>query len=271
MQQSDWYRVFQTLKQRGVDTLTDQERKLRRLPIQAIKTVEAVFQPRHSGDESASGKHLEELKRVLHDRGVLDPIVVMKLGGEWVCIDGHHRLEAYRQSEGKRTHVPMKVFTGTVGEALKASVATNAPDKLNLSKDDKLESAWRLVLLKEDSVARISQITTISERTIQHMRRTLEQIRKEHPSVAFEEWPWRKIKELLRGHLKGDQTIWQEAKAREWAKQLAKSFSGLLREYPTVFAQALLQYNPETARIIAEDVLKKSTRKAAEVAGEDEF
>lgn len=272
MKANGWHSVFQTLRQRGVDPLTDSERKLRRLPIQEIKTLEAVFQPRQTvGDEAASGKHLGELKRVLHDRGTLDPITVLKVGGEWLCIDGHHRLEAYRQSESRRTHIPVKVFSGTLEEALRASIEVNAPDKLNLTKEDKLEAAWKLVVLGVDSVATISNTSTIAERSVQRMRRGLERVRALYPSQPFEAWPWAKVKELLRGQMKEGQTMWQDVKAKEWAKQLARTFCGLPSEHPRVFAQALLRYNAETAKAIAEEVLRAAQRNVPEVVGEPDF
>ena len=267
MQHNDWYQVFHTLKQRGVDTLTDNERQLRRLPIQSVKTLGVVFQPRHLADDAASGRHLGELKRVLREQGALDPIVVLKAGGEWYCIDGHHRLEAYRQSEGRRTHIPVKVFSGRLGEALRLSIGVNAPDKLNLTKEDKLEAAWRLVVLGEDSVAQISKASTIAERSVQRMRRGLERARALHPSQSFETWPWAKVKTLLRGRLQEGGTMWWDVKAKEWAKQLARTFCGLPSEHPQVFAQALLKYNAETAEAIAREILKVCQRTALE-AGE---
>jgi uncharacterized ParB-like nuclease family protein len=120
IQQSGWHNVFQTLKQRGVDPLTETERKLRRLPIQEIKTLETVFQPRQmDGATVESGKHLGELKRALQAKGELDPITVLKVGGEWLCLDGHHRLEAYRQAGGRRTHIPVRVFGGNLEDAFR--------------------------------------------------------------------------------------------------------------------------------------------------------
>lgn len=252
-----WLAQFNALKTRGVDTLTVSERGLRRLPIEAVRTLEAVFQPRQLADAAASGRHLGELLRVLRDHDALDPITVMKIGGEFFCIDGHHRLEAYRQEReagSRRSHLPVKVFSGTLEEALRASIEVNAPDKLNLTKEDKLEAAWRLVVLGQDSVAQISHTSTIAERTVQRMRRSLEQARTLHPSQPFETWTWGKVKDLLRGELNEEQTEWQGVRAREWAKQLARTFKGLPSEHPRVFAQALLRYNAETAKVIAEEI-----------------
>lgn len=262
MKTTTWFSEFHALKSRGVDPLTDRERGLRRLPIESVRTLESVFQPRQMEDAGASGKHLGELKRVLHEHGKLDPISVVKAGGEWYCIDGHHRLEAYRQSaaSSERTHLPVKVFSGTLEEALQVSIKVNAPDKLNLTKEDKLEAAWRLVVLGEGSVAQVAIVTTISERTVQHMRRKLERARALHPSTPFESWPWETVKELLRGEIKEGLTMRHDAKAKEWAKTLARTFCGLPSAHPRVFAQALLQYNADTAKMIAEEILQATHR-----------
>lgn len=278
MKMTTWFEEYHRLKQRatcpniGVDPLSDEEWGLRRLPIQAVNTLEAVFQPRQmTGDEATSGKHLGELRRVLREQGSLDPITVLKVGGEWFCIDGHHRLEAYRQSGGRRTHIPVKIFNGTLADALQASIEVNAPDKLNLTHEDKLEAAWKLVLLGVASVSQISTTTTIAERSVQRMRRGLERVRALHPSQPFETWTWARVKELLRGELKEGNTMWQDVKAKEWARQLAKTFCGLPSEHPQIFAQALLRYNADTAKAIAEEVLRASQRTTCEAGKEADF
>jgi uncharacterized ParB-like nuclease family protein len=254
MRGNGWHHVFQTLKQRGVDPLTDNERKLRRLPIQEIKTLEAVFQPRQMNEATAeSGKHLGELKRVLQAKGELDPITVLKAGGEWLCLDGHHRLEAYRQAGGRRTHIPVRVFSGSLEDAFRLTIESNAPDKLNLTPDDKREAAWRMLLLGF-SFRQINQATTISKGTIHNMDKAKQRVQEGWPSVVLEEWTWRDVKNLLNGEAGGRSDMWKEAKAREWARQIARTFSGLPSEHPRIFAQALLTYNAETAKAIAEEV-----------------
>ncbi len=271
MQQTTWHHAFTALQQKGVDRLTEEERELRRLPIADVHTFEALFQPRtFEDDASKSGAHLGELLRVLSVRGSLDPITVLKAGGVWWCVDGHHRLDAYRtRSEqqtgrGKRlTHIPVKVLVGTLADAFDFACEANAPDKLNMTQAEKLEAAWQRVLLGVASSSRISQVTTISERTVHNMRRALQQAKMLHSGVAFETWTWSKVKWMLRGEPKEGQDMWQEAKAKEWAKQLARTFCGLPSQHPRVFAQALLHYNAGTAKEIAEAVLSAARLEAA--------
>jgi hypothetical protein len=249
--------AFVTLKTLGVDTLTDQERGVRRLPIQAIQTKEALFQPRHLEYEAAkSGRHLEELKRALAVSGELDPIVVLKAGGKWWCVDGHHRLEAYVQSgNNRRTHIPVKVFIGSLEEAFAFSVHANAPDKLNLTKEDKLEAAWSMVLLGSFSARQISDASMIAERTVQNMRGALQRATKLYPSAVIENWMWKDVKQLLRGELREYNEAWKDAKAKEIAKQLARHFHGMPAQHPRLFAKALRLYDRTTALDIAQAIL----------------
>lgn len=260
MTESNWLSVYRSLMARGVDTLTEEERGLRRLPIRDVKTEEALFQPR-LGKGLDSGKHLAELKRALSVRGELDPISVMKIGGEWLCLDGHHRLEAYRQvSEGKRsrlTHVPVKVFSGSLDEALTLTIEANAPDKLNLSREEKLEAAWRMVVLGSLSLRRISQATTVALGTLSNMQKALQAIRERHPGVSVETWRWANVKRgLLEGELWEKKDSWQEAKAEEVAKELAKRFHGVPSSHPQVFALGLFKFDPEALKAIAEEGLR---------------
>lgn len=258
MKVSGWHEAFQALLAKGADTLTEQERQLRRLPMADVKTLEAVFQPRQFDEStSESGKHLDVLKRALQPGIELDPITVFKVGGEWLCVDGHHRLEAYRQVGGKRTHVPVKVFEGSVEDAFRFCIEANAPDKLNLTREDKLEAAWKMVLLVPAYTYReISRATTAALGTVHNMARALKDAQKRFPTAAVEGWTWRQVKELV-GRGQDTNNMWQTMKAKEIAKQLAKSFCGLPKQHPRVFAMGLCRYDPEAALAIAEEVTRQ--------------
>ncbi|OQW31418.1 MAG: hypothetical protein A4E20_03800 [Nitrospira sp. SG-bin2] len=265
MQHNDWHSVFQTLKQRGVDTLTDQERKLRRLPIQKIKTVEAVFQPRQAAfSTAASAKHHAELKRALQAKGELDPIVVMKVGGAWYCLDGHHRLKAYQQAGGRRTHVPVNVFEGSLEDAFRFTVESNAPDKLNLSTEDKKEAAWRMLLLGLP-FRQINHATTVSKGTIHNMDQARQRVREQWPSAAVESWTWENVKRLLNTRAaEGAGDGWKAVKAKEWAQALARHFKGLPSQHPQIFADAFLRYDPAGARAVAAEIQRRAVTEECE-------
>jgi Recombinase/ParB-like nuclease domain len=46
--------------------------------------------------------------------GELDPVLVIRLGKEWVCVDGHHRIAAYRLRKHKKP-IRCEWFTGSRG------------------------------------------------------------------------------------------------------------------------------------------------------------
>lgn len=260
MKQTTWYAAYNMLQGKGLDVLTTAERELHRLPIIDIQTMEALFQPRQLDDEtSKSGAHIGELVRVLKAGGGLPPIAVLKAGRVWWCVDGHHRLEAYRMKaaehtgRGKRlTYIPVRVLRGSLADAFDVAVEENSQDKLNMNKDEKLEAAWQRVVLGAASASRISEVTTISERTVCTMRRALERAKTLHSLVSFETWTWAKVKFMLRNvEPREGAHLWDEAKAGEWSRLLAKTFCGFPAQHPRVFAQALLKYDAEMAKVLA--------------------
>ena len=108
----------------------------------------ALFQPREflGGLKKTDGKTVKDLAHSIGIYGELDPVLVIKFGEEFVCVDGHHRLEAYKKT--KRTQ-PIKCewFPGSVQQAVDESMRRNAKTKLNVPKEDKMEEAWKRVLL----------------------------------------------------------------------------------------------------------------------------
>src|SRR5262249_27736204 len=64
---------------------------------QDVETRPELFQPRTFGLslKQVDENNVHKLMRLIGTLGELDPIVVVKLGQRWVCVDGHHRVEAY--------------------------------------------------------------------------------------------------------------------------------------------------------------------------------
>lgn len=258
-----WTEAFQQLKAQwaGCGVLSSAEKHTRRLPINSVQTLESVFQPRLLDDSLGdSGKHIGELVRTLDAQGALEPIAVIKLREDkWLCIDGHHRLTAYQQAKGRRTHIPVRVFQGSLEEAYQYSVRANVPNKLNLTHDDKLEAAWRMLLMGVYSFGAINQTTTISKGTVHNMQRTLEQAKARWPASAFETWTWKKVKELFRRGVNQPQREgWEAVKTKELAKQLAKAFNGVPNQHPRLFAGALLLYDRQTAVAVANEIQRQT-------------
>jgi hypothetical protein len=269
-----WHKIWKKLSAVGVDKLSSTQRALRRLPIADVQTCESLFQPRQlEGTEDAgmeasrSGRHLGELQRVLRDQGRLAPITVVKIQGRWTCCDGYHRLMAYRAEAARRkqlqqgerghrlTHVPVTVFGGSLKEAFQLSVAENSQDKLNMNEGEKMEATWRRVILGLDT-DEITAATTIGERTVRRMRKLLTDARAKRADIDWAEWAYVDVK---RASLNWDQPEkpdeqWMEKRAGQWARAIAKHFNGAPLKHPTIFARALVLYDKQLAKDVAEQI-----------------
>ncbi|MDZ7742461.1 MAG: ParB N-terminal domain-containing protein [Bacteroidota bacterium] len=71
------------------------------LNIPIYKIVDSPFQGRFFQAKDLKNPHvrkqLEELKRSIENAGLLQPITVRRVKDKYELIDGHRRLEAYRQ------------------------------------------------------------------------------------------------------------------------------------------------------------------------------
>ncbi|MEM5471472.1 ParB N-terminal domain-containing protein [Hoeflea sp. AS60] len=138
-----------------------------------ISVEAAVFQPRQlEGRIAEDVAHLKTLavavgtpQRPTH----LDPITVWWAGDRWYVIDGHHRLKAYKKVRVTQG-LPVTVFEGTLDEAMAHSAASNSKDRLVMRTEDKLNYAWRLVIVSSLSKARIAKACAVSNGTLGNMR-----------------------------------------------------------------------------------------------------
>lgn len=73
-----------------------------------------------------------------------------------------------------------------------------------------------------------------------------------------------KVKQLLRGEIKEGADMWDDAKADEWSKLLARTFCGLPSQHPRVFAKALLKYDAEMAKVLAPELVGLTARQEAQ-------
>ncbi len=251
------------LRTHGVASLTPADTGLRRLPIADIQTWPDVFQPRSDVEATAAhGHHLAELMRVLGSAGThLTPITVLKINTiGWVVIDGFHRLKAYREVGGRRTHIPVTIFTGSLDEAVRFSIAANAPDKLNMTLSDKREAAWRMVGCGVYTQAEISQTAGVSESTVDRMRRAVTIVKASHPDLAWETYTWVDLKWALRGQKESvDMGVeWMKKRARQVAVSLTKHFKGLAKDTPVIFAEGLMLHDPKAAAEIARTIMGRT-------------
>jgi hypothetical protein len=133
------------------------------LSVRSIKQHPAVFQHRRPA-KHASDAHVRALVSVVNTSGTLEPVTVWWDGKAWACVDGHHRLAAYAKAGKGTADVPVQVFDGTLEEALVLAARTNTKDKLPMSRAEKSNAAWRLVLTTPLSKATLAEAAGVSPR-----------------------------------------------------------------------------------------------------------
>lgn len=237
------------------------------VPLKAIKTAAAVFQPRgFDVQEAASSEdHVQNLMAAIQNspNHLLDPITVWWSGSCYRVLDGHHRTSAYERvnklfKAGKKkkaiTTIPVNIFVGTLGEALRKSGELNARDKLPMTKDDKLNMAWKMVIKGAGSKRDIHRSTTISEGTISSMRVRLKTLQ-DHFKVNWEgaclAMTWKEAFSLNKKE-KDYGEEWQHKQADVWAKRLGNAFGKKFSQQPDIAAMALALYSDKLPESLME-------------------
>ncbi len=237
-----------------------------------------LFQPRRPGwgTRTLDTKHVNNLKTRITRKGELDPVLVVKLatinpytgeidGDEWVVVDGHHRLEAYRKAKHTEP-IRCQWFPGSVREAMDASVHRNEKVHLPIDQGDKAEAAWTRTLLDwngtgwRSSKVQVVTLTGSSDGTVATMRRTL----KQHHSYAtgmerdrnaigerlytvlgpdLSKYPWSKVN-TVRLDLSAKQETVKDAAAK-LSRQLNSRMANLHSMDPEVTAEALWLFDRE--------------------------
>jgi hypothetical protein len=151
------------------------------LRVREVRPIISVFQPRAlEGRILDSEAHVRSLMACMGTAEkpvALEPITVWWAGSlGWVCLDGHHRLEAHHRLGHRAFAIPVTVFEGTLDEARAEATATNSRDKLAMRDDDKFDRAWSFVLTSGLSKARIVDACNVSDRTVGMMRAKLKAV-----------------------------------------------------------------------------------------------
>jgi hypothetical protein len=256
-----------------------------------------LFQPRRPGwgTRTLDTKHVNSLKARITRKGELDPVLVVKLatvnpytgeidGDEWVVVDGHHRLEAYRKAKHTAA-IKCLWFPGSVREAMDASVHRNEKVHLPIDQGDKHEAAWTRTLMDwngadswSSSKAQVVALTGTSDGTVAIMRRTL----KQHHSYAtgtdrqrnaigerlytvlgpdLSKYSWSKVNSV-RLDLSGKQETVKDAAAK-LSRQLNSRMSILHSMEPEVTAEALWLFDRENCPQLVsalQDVIERELR-----------
>lgn len=226
------------------------------LPIEDIRFADLVFQPRmFEGNGGDREEHIKNLMNAIRNRPdhKLPPITVWWSGRKWLVLDGHHRMIAYqrlatdRKKPIKISKVAVEVFSGTLEEAIKEASERNYQDKLNMSKGDKLERAWKLTVIDHPNLSRfsrsaISKATGIHEQSVANMRKEHRRLIEEKPEVNPLDLTWDEVKKGAR-EMKEYDAKWVDTQAREFADRLSKTFGAKLSKNPEVAAKAIELYS----------------------------
>ena len=226
------------------------------LALKQVKLWPEVFQQRRVS-EHVSKAHSRFLakKAGANPYGVLDSITVWWDGKGWACVDGHHRMAAYRENGADKWHsIPVGVFEGTLEAALVFSARANTRDKLQMGIQEKTGAAWRMVVATEMSKAQIADASGISERLVAYMRSAKTKLTAKG-TTGLADMRWESARKLADGQILDD-AAWDEdameTKAQTMAALLHKTLGANAGRQVEVLARALEIYNGQLPRALAE-------------------
>lgn len=213
-----------------------------------IARMVSVFQPRILKGRLAEDEcHLDELQAAIGDGEkprMLDPITVWWGGDRFYVIDGHHRLVAYDR-KNVTAEIPVEVFEGTLDEAMARSAALNSKNRLPMRLDDKLNYAWRLVLVSNLSKRQIVDACAVGNGTVGNMRSVKAKLL-ENPEKTLEDlqdMTWKNAQMEAQG-LTPTPPSDPDAAIKKRAERYVKSLVRALKDRPFVdpegFALALV-------------------------------
>lgn len=214
-----------------------------------------LFQPREFsfGGRDTDKRHVERLTRRIKNVGELDPIIVIKLGRQWVCVDGHHRATAYKKSQ-RTEEIKCEWFAGSVREAMDEGMRRNAALNLEVPRADRQEEAWKRVLLGGWTKKQIVETCSIAEGTVSLMHRVRARyMNGDDDSDATKQFrmsvgklkavSWSTASLANRNAEPTERT--NEQRAQSLAKNMRSRLTDMLSEDPAVTARALAIYDPD--------------------------
>ncbi|MBE0508025.1 MAG: ParB N-terminal domain-containing protein [Marinospirillum sp.] len=232
------------------------------LPLNALHLEVEVFQPRDlASDTAAKEAHIRTLEEAIYQTSgnTLEPLVVWWSGCRWYVIDGHHRLQAYqnvhKRGKVKVRAVPVRVFKGTVIEAMTEATRLNSRDKLPMTKDDKANRAWKFVAMDKGlSKKQIAQMCGVGSATVARMRQVVARMKEDDPEGWQEEaldLTWKEAQNYGKEQRQFSDD-WEEKQAQDWAQRLAKTFGKKPSGQPDIFLRAVELYSPKLMQEIQE-------------------
>jgi len=217
-----------------------------------------------------SSFHVESLARALTQEGDLQPVLIIRRDGRAFLIDGRHRKRAYEMT-GRGESIPVVEFQGSTQEALLEGQRRNKLHTMAMTKDERMNCAWKLVKLDAADACRFTlrQIMAVgvSRGQVTAMRKVLREL-----VDGFEHMTW---KAAMRAYSKKPERQWtdeeieemNEAQAQEAADRFARTHGTRLADRPEVMARMIEIY---TGRRIGEVVRILNERNSHE-DDDDEF
>jgi ParB-like chromosome segregation protein Spo0J len=241
------------------------------LPTAAIVTLENVFQHRTDiGAEMAREQHVKQLATALKQKPPesrsLDPILVKRLEDLWVCIDGHHRLAAYKMAG--ITTAPVQVLEGSVDDAIRTAARENTKDKLSFTKRDRMNLAWRLTTQSIGSKREVAEESGASQSqvaTMRRMRKDIEYAGEKPASMTYQE-----ALSFLSAASSDRDEGWEDRQIAEIERRLSKAFGKTLHNNAGLFATALGNFSPSAAKAVVEEVAKEHQEAVRAILDEEE-
>lgn len=219
-------------------TATPPKEHPRYLERRQISRMVSVFQPRTLDGRLAEDEiHLKELQDAIGDPEkpkLLDAITVWWGGDRYYVIDGHHRLIAYERI-GFKGGIPVEVFEGTLDEAMARSAALNSKNRLPMRQEDKLNHAWKLVLVSSLSKRKIVEACAVSNGSVGHMRSVKTRLLMDPAKTLQDlyEMTWMQARMDAAGKLT-DTPIDPDAALKKRAERYAKSLAQAVKDRPFV-------------------------------------
>jgi ParB-like nuclease domain len=234
------------------------------LKLEQVEMRPELFQPREFsfGAKTTDTQYVKKLAGQIKLVGELDPILVIRLENTWVCIDGHHRVQAYKHAKWEGA-IKCEWFGGTVREAADEAIRRNRTVKLEVPKEDRQEQAWKRVLLGWGSKREIQRLCGVSEGMVAMMRRVKRAASdRTNLAIAFQErlggplmemsWSLARLAYLDAEPAELD----IEQRAGRLARSIRARLTNTLSQDPSVTARALAIYDPELPEPLAEALQK---------------
>lgn len=194
--------------------------------LDALQTCEEVFQPRlRAGVEAFHlERNVESLTAALRLQLANEqegstkakgfkPLTVFPIGGDLYVLDGHCRLQAYRQAQWERK-VPVVLFRASPGEsrsehferAVDAAKRFNEDGKLGLSPKENKQAAWfklirnsKLPAEERQSINRLAlSISGVKRSTVHNMNQLLQGGLPGFPSLDLSSFTWAQVEWIRR-------------------------------------------------------------------------